>query len=218
MSVSAMYSLGGTYYTAPPKITKLKSSNKALLLLLPHIIITKATTISSQSHKLEPQPLHLSRRKSIGIGLCLGLISTVFGSQQPQTVLAEEALKCQFTAAPSGLEFCDKVVGYGPEATQGQLIKAHYVGKLENGTVFDSSYSRGKPLTIRIGVGEVIKGWDQGILGGDGIPPMLAGGKRTLKLPPELGYGVRGAGCKGGSCIIPPNSTLFFDVEFVGKA
>lgn len=82
--------------------------------------------------------------------------------------------------------------------------------------MFDSSYERGRPLTFRVGVGEVIKGWDQGILGGDGIPPMLAGGKRTLKLPPELGYGMRGAGCKGGSCIIPPDSTLLFDVEFIG--
>ncbi|KAJ6805350.1 peptidyl-prolyl cis-trans isomerase FKBP13, chloroplastic-like [Iris pallida] len=125
---------------------------------------------------------------------------------------------CPLTVAPSGLAFCDIVVGYGPEATKGQLIKAHYVGKLENGKVFDSSYGRGKPLTFRVGAGEVIKGWDEGILGGEGIPPMLTGGKRTLKLPPELGYGVRGAGCKGGSCIIPPDSTLFFDVEFVGKA
>ncbi|KAK9265481.1 hypothetical protein L1049_012447 [Liquidambar formosana] len=60
----------------------------------------------------------------------------------------------------------------------------------------------------------VIKGWDQGILGSDGVPPMLAGGK----LPPELGYGMRGAGCKGGSCIIPPDSALLFDVGFIGKA
>eukprot|EP00268_Persea_americana_P044789 TRINITY_DN45321_c0_g1_i5.p1 TRINITY_DN45321_c0_g1~~TRINITY_DN45321_c0_g1_i5.p1 ORF type:complete len:170 (-),score=36.12 TRINITY_DN45321_c0_g1_i5:726-1235(-) len=99
-----------------------------------------------------------------------------------------------------------------------RLPKAHYVGMLENGKVFDSSYSRGKPLTFRVGVGEVIKGWDQGILGGEGVPPMLAGGKRTLKLPPQLGYGMRGAGCKGGSCIIPPDSVLLFDVEFIGKA
>lgn len=120
--------------------------------------------------------------------------------------------------AGSGLAFCDKLVGYGAQPEKGQLIKAHYVGKLENGKVFDSSYNRGKPLTFRIGVGEVIKGWDQGILGGDGVPPMLAGGKRTLKLPPQLGYGMRGAGCKGGSCIIPPNSVLLFDVEFIGKA
>ncbi|RWW69769.1 hypothetical protein BHE74_00022594, partial [Ensete ventricosum] len=119
---------------------------------------------------------------------------------------------CALTVAPSGLAFCDRVVGGGPEATQGQLIKvlpflltrpAHYVGRLENGKVFDSSYSRGRPLTFRVGVGEVT------------IPIC---GKRTLKLPPELGYGMRGAGCRGGSCLIPPNSTLLFDVEFIGKA
>uniref|UniRef100_A0A0F7GZ64 peptidylprolyl isomerase n=1 Tax=Masdevallia picturata TaxID=125444 RepID=A0A0F7GZ64_9ASPA len=125
---------------------------------------------------------------------------------------------CPLTVSPSGLAFCDRVVGSGAEATKGLLIKAHYVGRLENGMVFDSSYDRGRPITFRVGVGEVIKGWDQGILGVEGIPPMLAGGKRTLKLPPELGYGMRGAGCKGGSCIIPPYSTLLFDVEFIGKA
>ncbi|KAL6351185.1 hypothetical protein AAG906_031771 [Vitis piasezkii] len=103
-------------------------------------------------------------------------------------------------------------------ATCHKHFLAHYVGKLESGKVFDSSYDRGKPLTFRIGVGEVIRGWDQGILGGDGVPPMLAGGKRTLKLPPEFGYGTRGAGCRGGSCIIPPDSVLLFDVEFIGKA
>ncbi|XP_028230983.1 peptidyl-prolyl cis-trans isomerase FKBP13, chloroplastic-like [Glycine soja] len=97
-------------------------------------------------------------------------------------------------------------------------FQAHYVGRLENGKVFDSSYNRGKPLCFRVGVGEVIKGWDEGIIGGDGVPPMLAGGKRTRKIPPELGYGSREAGGRGGSCIIPPDSVLLFDVEFVSKA
>ncbi|XP_078162357.1 peptidyl-prolyl cis-trans isomerase FKBP13, chloroplastic-like [Carex rostrata] len=125
--------------------------------------------------------------------------------------------ECEFTVTPSGLGFCDQVVGTGAAASKGQLIKAHYVGRLENGKVFDSSYNRGQPLTFHVGVGEVIKGWDQGIVGGDGIPPMLSGGKRTLKIPPELAYGARGAGCRGGSCLIPPDSTLLFDVEFIGK-
>ncbi|KAK3432448.1 peptidyl-prolyl cis-trans isomerase FKBP13, chloroplastic [Eucalyptus grandis] len=155
-----------------------------------------------------------SRREAIGMGL--GLVQLI--AWQSQIAGAAETAPCELTVAPSGLAYCDKVVGTGPEAVKGQLIKAHYVGKLENGTVFDSSYSRGKPLAFKIGVGEVIKGWDEGILGGDGVPPMLAGGKRILKLPPELGYGVRGAGCKGGSCIIPPESVLLFDVEFIGKA
>lgn len=156
------------------------------------------------------------RREAIGLGFSFAALDFLC---QPldKAEAAEATAPCELTSTPSGLAFCDKVVGNGPEASQGQLIKAHYVGKLENGKVFDSSYNRGKPLTFRIGVGEVIKGWDQGILGGDGVPPMLPGGKRTLKLPPQLGYGMRGAGCKGGSCIIPPDAVLLFDVEFIGK-
>ncbi|XP_072962871.1 peptidyl-prolyl cis-trans isomerase FKBP13, chloroplastic-like [Typha angustifolia] len=158
------------------------------------------------------------QRREASLALAALLSSHLLGfAASPASAEAPPA-ECQLTVAPSGLAFCDRVVGSGDEATKGQLIKAHYVGRLENGKVFDSSYQRGKPLTFRVGVGEVIKGWDQGILGGDGIPAMLAGGKRTLKLPPELGYGMRGAGCRGGSCIIPPDSTLLFDVEFIGKA
>ncbi|KAM7263076.1 hypothetical protein ACFE04_000759 [Oxalis oulophora] len=161
-------------------------------------------------------PNLFKRREAIGFGFSVGLLEVLL---KPQTsAAAEEKASCELTVSPSGLAFCDKAVGYGPEAVKGQLIKAHYVGKLENGKVFDSSYNRGKPLTFRVGVGEVIKGWDQGIIGGDGIPPMLAGGKRSLKIPPELAYGTRGAGCRGGSCIIPPDSVLVFDVEFIGKA
>ncbi|CAL9775751.1 unnamed protein product, partial [Musa acuminata subsp. burmannicoides] len=164
--------------------------------------------------------LHAVGRREASLSLALaGLLFTRL-LDSPARAADEQpgSPGCALAVAPSGLAFCDRVVGSGPEATQGQLIKAHYVGRLENGTVFDSSYSRGRPLTFRVGVGEVIKGWDQGILGAEGIPPMLAGGKRTLKLPPELAYGIRGAGCKGGSCLIPPNSTLLFDVEFIGKA
>ncbi|PSS11054.1 Peptidyl-prolyl cis-trans isomerase [Actinidia chinensis var. chinensis] len=173
--------------------------------------------ISSHQHKTSHEienPILFRRREAIGISFCCGLL----GALLPKEAEATEAIPCELTVASSGLAYCDKIVGSGPEAVKGQLIKAHYTGKLENGKVFDSSYNRGKPLTFRVGVGEVIKGWDQGILGGDGVPPMLAGGKRTLKLPPELGYGIRGAGCKGGSCVIPPASVLLFDVEFIGKA
>ncbi|XVE75340.1 hypothetical protein DITRI_Ditri12bG0086500 [Diplodiscus trichospermus] len=184
---------------------------------------------SSNKQKISPSPIEqltknpkvfLKRREAVSFGLCLGLADVLLQLPQPSPGAAVEAstAPCEFTVSPSGLAFCDKVVGKGPEAVKGQLIKAHYVGRLESGKVFDSSYNRGKPLTFRVGVGEVIKGWDQGILGGDGVPPMLAGGKRTLRLPPELGYGMRGAGCRGGSCIIPPDSVLLFDVEFIGKA
>ncbi|MCO5584571.1 hypothetical protein L7F22_038501 [Adiantum nelumboides] len=136
----------------------------------------------------------------------------------PLENVAVASPSCDFTVAPSGLGFCDTSPGTGLPPSQGMLIKANYIGKLEDGKVFDSSYNRGKPLTFKIGVGQVIKGWDEGILGGEGVPPMLAGGKRRLRIPPQLGYGDRGAGCRAGSCLIPPNSVLLFDVEFVGKA
>ncbi|KAI7742535.1 hypothetical protein M8C21_017611 [Ambrosia artemisiifolia] len=181
----------------------------------PTTITPSSPSISINNHTSKPiQPLNITRRQTLGFGMVLTAFNAV---TSPQLAVAETTL-CEFTVTDSGLAFCDKVVGYGSQAVKGQLIKAHYVGKLESGKVFDSSYNRGKPLTFRVGVGEVIKGWDQGILGGDGVPPMLAGGKRTLKLPPELGYGMRGAGCRGGSCIIPPDSVLLFDVEFIGKA
>ncbi|KAJ1399980.1 FKBP-type peptidyl-prolyl cis-trans isomerase domain [Sesbania bispinosa] len=144
---------------------------------------------------VEQNERQFKRRDAIGLALSFGLLHSFL---QPQPTSAAEAVPCELQSAPSGLAYCDKLVGTGPQAVKGQLIKAHYVGRLENGKIFDSSYNRGKPLTFRVGVGEVIKGWDEGILGGDGVPPMLAGGKRTLKIPPELGYGSRGAGCRGG--------------------
>ncbi|GJM97751.1 hypothetical protein PR202_ga14703 [Eleusine coracana subsp. coracana] len=161
--------------------------------------------------------LVLSRRDAVAAVLSGAILSRVLPAVAAEAATGE----CPLEVTPSGLGFCDRVVGTGPAAQQGQLIKAHYTGRLEDGTVFDSSYKRGKPLVFKVGVGEVIKGWDQGIVGGEGIPPMLAGGKRTLRLPPQLAYGEKGAGCRGWeptSCVIPPNSTLLFDVEYVGRA
>ena len=115
------------------------------------------------------------------------------------------------TTGASGLQFCESVVGSGITPSKGSLIKAHYTGRLLDGRVFDSSYSRGSPLTFKVGVREVIAGWDEGILGGEGVPPMKVGGKRVLTIPANLAYGSRGAG--GG--LIPPDATLKFDVELV---
>lgn len=196
-----------------------------------HQIKTTSTTRSSSVSAISPRPQEQKKEAAVkeitsscgrrdaitNFGVYLAA-ATLF-SQSQNSQAAELASTVDYTVTPSGLGYYDKVIGVGPQPTKGQLIKAHYVGKLENGKVFDSSYNRGKPLSFRVGVGEVIKGWDQGILGGDGIPPMLPGGKRSLKLPSDLAYGMRGAGCKGGTnCIIPPNSTLLFDVEFIGKA
>ena len=112
------------------------------------------------------------------------------------------AEKAQILA--SGLRVTDIEVGSGPEAVAGQTVVVHYRGTLENGKQFDASYDRGKPFTFPLGRGQVIKGWDEGVQG------MKVGGKRKLVIPPELGYGTRGAGG-----VIPPNATLIFEVELL---
>ena len=98
----------------------------------------------------------------------------------------------------------NNIEGEGAEIVKHSKIKVHYIGKLEDGTKFDSSYDRGEPFSFQIGLRQVIEGWETGITG------MKVGGKRTLIIPPELGYGQRGAGE-----LIPPNSTLVFDIEII---
>lgn len=105
---------------------------------------------------------------------------------------------------PSGLQYKDEVVGNGPSPTSGREVTVHYTGRLENGTKFDSSVDRNQPFTTKIGVGAVIKGWDEGLM------TMKVGGKRQLVIPPELGYGAAGSPPS-----IPPNSKLIFDVELI---
>jgi FKBP-type peptidyl-prolyl cis-trans isomerase FkpA len=104
----------------------------------------------------------------------------------------------------SGLQYWDLQKGTGATATSGKHVSVHYTGWLTNGKVFDSSLDRGEPIEFVLGTGSVIKGWDEGVNG------MKVGGKRQLRIPPQLGYGARGAGG-----VIPPNATLIFDVELV---
>uniref|UniRef100_A0A0F7H0Y1 peptidylprolyl isomerase n=1 Tax=Pelargonium citronellum TaxID=73188 RepID=A0A0F7H0Y1_9ROSI len=122
---------------------------------------------------------------------------------------------CELSYVRSGLGYCDVSVGPGKPAPRGELINIHYTARFADGTVFDSSYKRGRPLTMRIGVGKVIKGLDQGIGGGEGVPPMQIGGKRKLRIPPLLAYGPEPAGCFNGDCNIPGNATLLYDINFV---
>lgn len=105
---------------------------------------------------------------------------------------------------PSGLKYLDRVEGTGASPKTGQSVTVHYTGTLENGTKFDSSVDRGQPFVFQIGMGRVIKGWDEGVM------TMKIGGKRKLIIPPDLGYGARGAGG-----VIPPNATLIFEVELL---
>jgi len=105
---------------------------------------------------------------------------------------------------PDGLRYTDDQVGTGTEAQAGKTVSVHYTGWLLDGTKFDSSKDRNQPFSFPLGRGQVIKGWDEGVAG------MKVGGKRTLVIPPDLGYGARGAGG-----VIPPNATLKFEVELL---
>jgi FKBP-type peptidyl-prolyl cis-trans isomerase FkpA len=105
----------------------------------------------------------------------------------------------------SGLQIVEIEAGTGPEARTGQEVTVHYTGWLTDGTKFDSSRDRGEPFKFGLGRGQVIRGWDEGVAG------MKVGGRRRLVIPPELGYGARGA---GGA--IPGGATLLFNVELLG--
>jgi peptidylprolyl isomerase len=151
----------------------------------------------------------------------IDLIPTLFPSSQVTPTLAQQnsaiitppaqvqgvattgANMDNFVTTPSGLKILDEKVGEGNAVKSGDTVTVNYLGTLENGTKFDSSYDRNAPFTTQIGVGQVIKGWDEGIVG------MKVGGKRKLVVPSDLGYGAQGMGS------IPPNSTLLFEVELV---
>jgi FKBP-type peptidyl-prolyl cis-trans isomerase len=108
------------------------------------------------------------------------------------------------TKTDSGLEFWDIKVGTGATSVAGHTVKVHYTGWLTTGKKFDTSVGTGKPFEFKLGAGEVIKGWDEGVAG------MKVGGKRQLRIPPELAYGDQGS-----PGTIPPNATLIFDVLLV---
>jgi peptidylprolyl isomerase len=119
---------------------------------------------------------------------------------ETETLSNEDAL----VTTESGLQYEDIVEGTGAMPQPGQRVTVHYTGTLEDGTKFDSSRDRNRPFSFTVGVGQVIKGWDEG------VGSMRVGGQRKLIIPPELGYGARGAGG-----VIPPNATLLFDVELL---
>jgi FKBP-type peptidyl-prolyl cis-trans isomerase FkpA len=151
-----------------------------------------------------PQPKELLMNYvivSAMVSLLASLSSTSLADMKPPETLAGG----QEVTTESGLKYSDVVVGNGREAALGDTATVHYTGWLTDGKKFDSSVDRKEPFSFRVGAGQVIKGWDEGVTG------MKVGGKRKLTIPPQLGYGARGAGG-----VIPPNATLIFDVELLG--
>ena len=144
----------------------------------------------------------------------LSILAAAQTSSQTTTHKSTTAAKKPLAAGPakvtgdgtktaSGLQYWDLKAGTGPEAKSGQTARMHYTGWLTNGKKFDSSIGS-TPYKFKIGAGEVIKGWDEGVIG------MKVGGRRQLRIPPELAYGD-----KGYPGVIPPKSTLIFDVQLV---
>jgi FKBP-type peptidyl-prolyl cis-trans isomerase len=144
----------------------------------------------------------------------INLTPTTYPTQPPQALTPTTAIISQppatnsanmdnVTTTADGLQIQDLTVGTGQEVKSGDTVTVNYLGTLADGTKFDSSYDRNQPFTTQIGVGQVIKGWDEGIVG------MKVGGKRKLTIPPSLGYGDQATGS------IPPNSTLVFEVELI---
>lgn len=137
-------------------------------------------------------------RLFIIVGLLFFMIVAI---SAPKGALAQTQTE---TVTASGLKYIDLKEGNGPSPKKGQNVLVHYTGWLTDGTKFDSSVDRKEPFPFRIGEGQVIQGWDEGVLS------MKMGGKRRLIIPPKLGYGARGAGG-----VIPPNATLIFEVELL---
>ena len=146
------------------------------------------------------------RAKSLMAFALVTALASVLAAGAPTTATAQAVGKAMTT--PSGLQITDTQVGTGATPKTGQICVMHYTGWLyqdgAKGKKFDSSLDRGQPFEFPIGRQRVIAGWDEG------VATMKVGGKRTLVIPPELGYGARGAGG-----VIPPNATLIFDVELL---
>lgn len=150
----------------------------------------------------------LNRKQAIAVGVSLAVLAYLFFSEPIMSLFNTQPVpnsnSNQNTMIQTGFRAEDVTVGTGELAQAGDKVSAHYVGRLTNGQVFDSSRDRGLPIQFVLGRGQVIRGWDEGIIG------MREGGKRILTIAPDFGYGSIAVGA------IPANSTLVFEVELVG--
>lgn len=150
----------------------------------------------------------MSKNKNLAILLTIAAVITVatvvfiFSESTSQTASQNQMKNITL---PDSLQITDEVVGAGTEASAGNVVTVNYIGVLANGTKFDSSYDRNQPFSFLLGAGQVIKGWDEGVAG------MRVGGKRKLVIPPALAYGDQNV----GNGLIPPNSTLVFEVDLL---
>ena len=146
--------------------------------------------------------------KLIHFGAATALVVVSLTTPSTMAYGAADGVPNKMSESPSGLKYTDTVIGTGAMASAGHRVSVHYTGWLYNngqkGSKFDSSLDRGQPFGFALGAQQVIRGWDEGVAG------MKIGGKRKLTIPPELGYGARGAGG-----LIPPNATLVFEVELL---
>lgn len=131
-------------------------------------------------------------------------VSALQGEPQKEPEKEEKEKTPVVVVTPSGLRYVDLKLGQGEEAREGKILEVNYTGWLKDGTKFDSTVDR-RPLTLRLGAGDVVKGLDEGLTG------MKIGGRRKLIVPPELGFGK-----EGGGGVIPPNATLVYEVELLG--
>ncbi|MBX4199924.1 FKBP-type peptidyl-prolyl cis-trans isomerase [Candidatus Parcubacteria bacterium] len=146
-----------------------------------------------------------STKEWIAIGCSLAVLTFVlFGNAVINFFNPQQVASSMEASQNPGVQVQDTVVGKGDVASPGDTVTVHYVGQLTSGKIFDSSLDRGEPFTFTLGVGQVIRGWDEGVAG------MRVGGTRRLIISPEYAYGENGVGP------IPPNATLVFDVQLLG--
>lgn len=190
---------------------------REILISLGVIIVCTVVLVVAQVTTAVQQAKATNQNTPIAVEQTVSPTSTVKLSSNPlfaqgiasnaQTIIAQNMTNSEekVITTDSGLQYEDLKEGDGVSPSKGQTVTVHYTGTLTNGKKFDSSRDRGQPFQFKIGVGQVIKGWDEGVMS------MKVGGRRKLIIPPDLGYGARGAGG-----VIPPNATLVFDVELLG--